>query len=92
MADDNGLAEIQEHRNAIDEIDARIVALINERALHSLKIRSLKPNANMGLYDPQREAEILQKVRQNNEGPLYNEHLCEIYTALLKVMKEAPSL
>lgn len=86
------LGEIQEHRDKIDEIDEQIVTLLNERALHSLQIRDLKPGANMGLYDPRREEEILQKIRGYNNGPLYNEHLREIYTAVLKVMKEAPSL
>lgn len=86
------LAQIEEHRAQIDELDRRIVALLNERAVHSLQIRALKPDANMGLFDPKREEEILQKISQSNEGPLYNEHLREIYAALLKVMKEAPSL
>ena len=89
---ENALDKIEEHRAQIDEIDQRIVQLLNERAVHSLTIRGLKPQANMGLYDPQREEQILQRVAQVNEGPLYDEHLREIYTAILKVMKEAPSL
>lgn len=93
MAEDaSTLQAIQEHRDSIDAIDERIVELLNERALHSLKIRSLKPQARMGLYDPRREEEILQNLGRFNEGPLYDEHLREIYTTLLKVMKEAPSL
>lgn len=86
------IARIEEHRAAIDDIDDRIVALLNERAMLSLQIRALKPDAHMGLYDPRREEEILRRVGQANEGPLYDEHLREIYTAILKVMKEAPSL
>lgn len=92
MADSTNIAKIEEHRAEIDEIDRKLVELLNERALHSLQIRDLKPGAGMGLYDPRREEEIIQKVAQFNQGPLYNEHLREIYTAILKVMKEAPSL
>ena len=91
-AENNALQQIEEHRAQIDELDKKIVSLLNERAVHSLQIRDLKPGARMGLYDPKREEEILQKIGSYNEGPLYNEHLREIYTALLKVMKEAPSL
>ena len=40
---DSSLAEIQEHRAKIDEIDKQIVALLNKRAVHSLVIRGLKP-------------------------------------------------
>ena len=84
-------AEIEKHREQIDAIDRQLVALLNERAGHSLDIRALKPNARMGLYDPKREEEIFAKLTSYNEGPLYNENLVEIYRGILKVMKEVPS-
>lgn len=86
------LAEIEAHRAKIDEIDQQIVALLNKRAGHSLVIRGLKPGARMGLYDPKREEEIFARVNSYNKGPLYNESLREIYEAILKVMKETPSV
>lgn len=86
------LAEIEAHRAKIDEIDQQIVALLNKRAGHSLVIRGLKPGARMGLYDSKREEEIFARVNSYNEGPLYNENLREIYEAILKVMKETPSV
>ena len=46
----------------------------------------------MGLYDPKREEELFARVNSYNEGPLYNENLREIYEAILKVMKETPSV
>lgn len=93
MSDESSsLAEIQEHRAKIDEIDRQIVALLNKRAGHSLAIRGLKPGAHLGLYDPKREEEIFAKVNGYNEGPLYNENLREIYASILKVMKETPSV
>ena len=93
MSEENSsFAEIEEHRAKIDEIDQQIVALLNKRAGHSLVIRGLKPNAHMGLYDPRREEEIFARVNSYNDGPLYNENLREIYSAILKVMKETPSV
>ena len=86
------LAEIEAHRAKIDEIDQQIGTLLNKRAGHSLVIRGLKPDAHMGLYDPKREEEIFARVNSYNEGPLYNENLREIYEAILKVMKETPSV
>lgn len=82
---------IQQHRAQIDELDRQIVALLNERAGHSLAIRALKPGAKMGLYDPAREEEIFGKVDQFNEGPMYNDNLRDIYATILKVMKEMPA-
>ena len=89
MSEENSVvAQIQEHRAKIDEIDRELVALLNKRAGHSLVIRGLKPGAHMGLYDAKREEEIFAKV----DGPLYNENLREIYASILKVMKETPSV
>lgn len=93
MSDESSsLAEIQEHRAKIDEIDHEIVGLLNKRAGHSLVIRGLKPAVHLGLYDARREEEIFDRLNGYNEGPLYNEHLREIYASILKVMKEAPSV
>ncbi len=92
MSEENSAyAQIQEHRAKIDEIDRELVALLNKRASHSLVIRGLKPDANMGLYDARREEEIFERVDGFNDGPLYNEHLREIYATVIKVMKETPS-
>ena len=82
---------IEKHREQIDVIDKQLVALLNERAGHSLDIRALKPEAKMGLYDPKREEEIFDKLTSYNQGPLYNENLIEIYRGILKVMKEVPA-
>lgn len=84
--------EIEKHRRDIDDLDRQIVELLNKRAGHSLVIRGLKPEAKMGLFDAKREEEILTKVASYNNGPLYNENLREIYTTILKVMKETPSV
>ena len=93
MVDKNAaFEEIEKHRADIDGLDRQIVKLLNERASHSLAIRDLKPEAQMGLYDPKREEEIFAKVYGYNDGPLYNDNLREIYQGILKVMKETPSL
>jgi len=81
-------ARIAELRQQIDDVDARIVELLNERARFSLEIRGLKPQAHLGLYDPKREEEIFARLAEQNRGPLYDENLREIYEAILHVMKE----
>ena len=92
MEREEALSMIQQHRDAIDELDMQIVALLNEREGHSMAIRDLKPAAGMELFDPGREAAILEKICAQNQGPIVNEKLREIYATLLKVMKENPKL
>ncbi|MBN2846937.1 MAG: chorismate mutase [Coriobacteriia bacterium] len=81
-------ARIAEMRSRIDEIDCRIVQLLNERADLALGIRELKPAVHMGLYDPKREEQIFAHLAECNEGPLFADNLREIYEAVLHVMKE----
>lgn len=83
--------QIAEHRRAIDELDERLVALLNERARHSLAIRSLKPACGMQVFDPAREDQIKERLHGLSEGPLREGDLDEIYGAILKVMKEIPA-
>jgi len=79
---------IEDLRSKIDEIDCAIVQLLNERATMALKIRELKPHANLSLYDPKREEQIFANLGACNEGPLFGDNLREIYAAILHVMKE----
>ena len=92
MSEKTNLELIENHRAEIDALDAKIVALLNERAFHSLTIRALKPGAGMQLFDAKREDLIYDKVCALNEGPLADDNVKEIYATLLKVMKEAPDL
>ena len=79
---------IGELRTRIDEVDCKIVELLNDRAEIALEIRDLKPQAHLGLYDPRREEEIFEHLAKCNKGPLYADNLREIYEAILHVMKE----
>ncbi len=89
MSEDNNAGiEIEKHRAVIDSLDEQIVTLLNKRATESLAIRMLKPQAQMGLYDPKREEEIFTRLEAINDGPMYNDDVREIYATILKVMKE----
>ena len=85
---DDTLTSIETLRTQIDEIDEKLVVLLNKRAEKSLAIRALKPKAQMGLFDPRREEEIFDRVCELNTGPLYSDDIRTIYAAILRVSKE----
>ena len=82
------LCKIEELRGRIDELDRDLVVKLNRRAELALAIRDLKPQVNKPLYDPKREQEIFESLREANEGPLFDDNLREIWDVLLHVMKE----
>ena len=55
------------HRNAIDEIDAEILRLLNERAGHAHAIGELKGTG--AVYRPEREVAVLRRIQSLNKGP-----------------------
>jgi chorismate mutase len=85
---DEARNRIDELRKGIDDIDCRILELLNERAKLALDIRALKPQVNLGLYDPKREEEIFARLASCNTGPLYADNVRKIYEVILHVMKE----
>ena len=61
---------LHDWRRRIDEIDRKLVELLNERSRCALEIGKLKQAANLPLYQPEREKEVLLHVEKTCEGPL----------------------
>ena len=80
---------LPEHRKAIDQFDAQIVKLLNERTSHVLAIGEMKRKAGEEIYAPHRERVVLQRICRKNKGPLTNDSLRAIYR---EVMSSALSL
>jgi len=80
---------IIEHRKAIDELDTKIVDLINQRTQHVLSIGEIKRKAGQEIYAPHREQAVLNRISRLNKGPIKNEALHAIFR---EVMSSALSL
>jgi chorismate mutase len=79
--------DIADWRKKIDELDQRIVQMINERARAAQEIGRLKRNTNMPIYEPDREKLIFENVSKHNRGPLTDRDLTQIYERLIDVMR-----
>jgi chorismate mutase/prephenate dehydratase len=80
---------ISEHRKAIDQLDAKIVKLLNERTQHVLGIGLMKLKAGEEIYAPHREWAVLQRICKLNRGPITQQSLRAIYR---EIMSSALSL
>ena len=75
---------LDELRKQIDDIDARLVAMMNERARCAVQIGQLKRQAGQeSVYSPEREREVLERVIAANTGPLSNATLMAIWKELM---------
>ena len=79
--------EIADWRRKIDEVDQKIVHLLNERAKAVQHIGALKDTAKLPVYEPSREQTIFENVCKANQGPLPDVELKHIYERIIDVMR-----
>ncbi|PSJ81466.1 prephenate dehydratase [Neisseria iguanae] len=73
--------QLKPHRDAIDEIDAAVLRLLNERAGHAHAIGELKGTGTV--YRPEREATVLRRIQALNQGPLPNESVARLFREIM---------
>lgn len=75
--------DLMQLRNKIDGIDTEIVRLLNDRANVSLAIGKAKINGRKGIYAPDRERAVLERVKAINQGPMTAGALEAIYREVM---------
>lgn len=79
---------ITELRNAIDEIDEKTLNLINQRLALGKAIGNIKRKNNEPITDKAREASILKRLKDLNQGDLRNDTLDHIFTQIISESRE----
>jgi chorismate mutase len=70
MAEKRALEEIESLRQRIDALDEQLVRLLSARAECALAIGRVKKELGLEVFQPTREAEVLNHVQRLNAGPL----------------------
>jgi chorismate mutase len=81
-------SRIEELRGRVDEVDRELIHILNERARIVQEIVAIKAEAGKALFDPKREEEILRKVAEENEGPIYDTSMREIFELILHRIRD----
>jgi chorismate mutase len=79
--------DISDWRRKIDELDGKLVELLNQRATAAIGIGRLKRNTDLPIYEPEREREVISNVQRLNGGPLAARDLAQIYERIMDVMR-----
>jgi chorismate mutase len=80
---------ISDWRRRMDEIDKKLVELLNERCKCALQIGHLKQKENIPLYQPTREREVLNNAETNNEGPLSHSAIRRLFERIIDEARSA---
>ena len=79
------MRDINELRAGIDEIDTRLVALLQERMNISKEVAEYKAAKGLPVYVPEREAALLERVASMTEYP---EETVSVYSAILSASRQ----
>ena len=79
---------VQELRERVDEVDRELIRALNERARIVQEIMALKAEVGSPVYDPKREEEILQRVVEQNTGPIYDSSMRDIFELILHRIRD----
>lgn len=75
-------------REKIDAIDAQVVALLNRRASHALEVGEVKREIDAPVFRPEREAQVIARLKALNEGPLGDAAIEAVYREVISACRE----
>ncbi len=76
---------LKQLRDRIDEINIQILELLNERTAIVECVGREKEKQGLKKYDPIREHEILEQLKQLNKGPMTDEMMVHIFKEIFKL-------
>ncbi len=74
---------IERLRENIDQVDEVLVKLLNQRAKWALEIGDVKKGADIPIYQPDREALVLDHVLSTNRGPLRSDAIRRLFERII---------
>lgn len=80
---------IDDVRVEIDKLDHQLVELLNERAKRAIEIGKLKGQDLRPFFTPERERQIYERLREENQGPLTAAQLESIYREIISAARAA---
>jgi chorismate mutase len=92
MTEDEARQQLEEFRVRIDDVDRRIVELLNERTRVVEEIGRVKREARLPIYEPKREDQVFANVTSCNGGPITPEAVRRIFERIIDEMRSIQKL
>ena len=81
MSDSNPLLGLREQ---IDALDLQIMQAISDRARCAQQVAEVKKQqGDSAYYKPEREAQVLRHIMEQNSGPLDNEEMARLFRQIM---------
>ncbi len=87
MTREQALQALEQFRISIDEVDLRLLGLLNERTRVVEEIGRVKREAALPIYEPKREDQVFANVTSHNGGPLTEDAVRRIFERIIDEMR-----
>lgn len=74
-------------RSQIDDLDERILELLNQRTSIVEEIGRIKQHLNLAVYEPKREDQVFAHVLARNGGPMPPEAVKRVFERIIDEMR-----
>ena len=92
MTPEEAQAQLEQYRLLIDDVDRRIVALLNERTAVVENIGRVKREAKLPVYEPKREDQVFANITNANQSPLTHHSVRGIFERIIDEMRSIQRL
>lgn len=79
-----GNTELDQLRQKVEELNLQLLSLINERARTVQEIGRVKEAQGVNKYDPVRERQMLDLIKENNDGPFDDATILHLFKQIFK--------
>ncbi|MBZ5567579.1 MAG: chorismate mutase [Acidobacteriia bacterium] len=76
--------QVSDWRAAIDVLDGQLLNLLNIRAKLACELAKVKRQTGMEIIDPEREQQVLERVRRSNDGPFDHDAITRIFQSIIQ--------
>lgn len=80
---------IEHWRGEIDRVDEELLQLFNRRARYAIEIGLLKRRAGLPIEVPEREAAVIARMIEENEGPLHGDAIQRLFEAVINESRQS---
>ena len=84
--------DLERCRVKIDDLDLRLLDLLNQRTRIVEEIGNIKQTLQLGIYEPKREDQVFLNVTSHNQGPLPNDAVKRIFERIIDEMRTVQKL
>ncbi|MGH9342092.1 MAG: chorismate mutase [Acidobacteriota bacterium] len=83
------MKSIDHWRQKIDQLDLKLLKLLNERSKCAIEIGKIKNELGIEIYDPNREEQVIHNVQTAGSGPLSKDAIRRLFERIIDESRRA---